>query len=52
VDDLAPGLTNQRGIGPVSAAQAIVSFSHPRQCRNDVAFAALAGSSPLQASGG
>jgi hypothetical protein len=29
VDDLAPGLTDQRGIGPLSAAQVIVSFSHP-----------------------
>jgi transposase len=52
VDDLAPGLTNQRGIGPVSAAQAIVSFSHPGRCRNDAAFAALAGTSPLHASSG
>lgn len=52
VDDLAPGLTGQRGIGPVSAAQAIVSFSHPGRCRNDAAFAALAGTSPLQASSG
>ena len=52
VDDLAPGLTGQRGIGPVSAAQAIVSCSHPGRCRNDAAFAALAGTSPLQASSG
>ena len=42
IDDLAPGLTDQPGIGPVSAAQAIVSFSHPRRCRNDAAFAKLA----------
>jgi transposase len=52
VNDLAPGLTSQRGIGPVSAAQAIVSFSHPGRCRNDAAFAALAGTSPLPASSG
>jgi transposase len=52
VNDLAPGLTNQRGIGPVSAAQAIVSFSHPGRCRNDAAFAALAGTNPLPASSG
>ncbi|MGH9060397.1 MAG: transposase, partial [Acidimicrobiales bacterium] len=51
-DDLAPGLTDRPGIGPVSAAQAIVSFSHPGRCRNDAAFAALAGTSPLQASSG
>jgi transposase len=41
-----------RGIGPVSAAQAIVSFSHPGRCRNDAAFAALGGASPLEASSG
>ncbi|MGH3549106.1 MAG: IS110 family transposase [Pseudonocardiaceae bacterium] len=29
VDDLVPGLTDRRGIGPVGAAQAIVSLSHP-----------------------
>lgn len=29
VDDLVPGLTDQRGIGPISAAQAIVSLSNP-----------------------
>jgi transposase len=52
VDDVAPGLTDRRGIGPVSAAHAIVSFSHPGRCRNDAAFAALAGTSPLQASSG
>jgi transposase len=52
VDDLAPGLTDRPGIGPVSAAQAIVSFSHPGRGRNDAAFAALAGTSPLQASSG
>jgi transposase len=52
VDDLAPGLTDRRGIGPVSAAQAIVSFSHPGRCRSDTAFAALAGTSPLAASSG
>ncbi|MEQ3542150.1 IS110 family transposase [Pseudonocardia tropica] len=52
VDDLVPGLTERRGVGPVSAAQAIVSFSHPGRCRNDAAFAALAGTSPLEASSG
>ena len=52
VDDLAPGLTDRPGIGPVSAAQAIVWFSHPGRCRNDAAFAALAGASPLPASSG
>ena len=52
VDDLAPGLTNRYGVGPVSAAQAVVSFSHPGRCRNEAAFAALAGTNPIQASSG
>lgn len=29
-----------------------MSFSHPDRCRNDAAFAALAGVSPLEASSG
>jgi transposase len=49
---LAPGLLTRRGIGPVSAAQALVSFSHRGRCRNDAAFAALAGASPVPASSG
>lgn len=52
VEDLAPGLTARHGIGPVSAAQAIVSFSHRGRCRNNAAFAALAGASPIPASSG
>jgi len=52
VSDLAPGLTSRPGIGPVTAAQAIVSFSHPGRCRHDAAFARLAGTSPLPASSG
>ena len=52
VDDIAPGLTSRFGVGPVSAAQAIVSFSHPGRCRSDAAFAALGGTSPIPASSG
>jgi transposase len=52
VDDLAPTLTDRRGIGPISAAQAIVSFSHPGRCRDEAAFAALSGTAPLEASSG
>ena len=52
VDDIAPGLTDRPGIGPVTAAQAIISFSHPGRCRNDAAFASLAGTCPLPASSG
>ncbi|MGH3397732.1 MAG: transposase [Streptosporangiaceae bacterium] len=52
VGDLVPGLTSKSGTGPVTAAQAIVSFSHPGRCRHDAAFARLAGTSPLEASSG
>ncbi|HEV2450982.1 MAG TPA: transposase [Streptosporangiaceae bacterium] len=52
VSELAPGLTSRCGIGPVSAAQAIVSFSHPGRCRHQAAFAALGGTSPIEASSG
>ena len=52
VDDIAPGLTSRYGIGPVSAAQAIVSFSHPGRCHSEAAFAALGGTSPVPASSG
>jgi transposase len=52
VNDIAPGLTSHYGDGPVSAAQAIVSFSHPGRCRNEAAFAALGETSPIPASSG
>jgi transposase len=52
VEDIAPGLTSRYGVGPVSAAQAIVSFSHPGRCHSEAAFAALGGTSPVQASSG
>jgi len=52
VDNIAPGLTDRRGLGPVSAAQVIVSYSHPGRVRSEAAFAALAGTSPLPASSG
>jgi len=34
VEDIAPGLTSRYCVEPVSAAQAIVSFSHPGRCRS------------------
>jgi transposase len=52
VDDVAPGLTSRYGVGPVTAAHAVVSFSHPGRCRTEAAFAALAGTSPIPASSG
>lgn len=52
VQSLTPTLLNQPGIGPISAAQAIVAYSHHGRCRNDAAYAKLAGTAPLEASSG
>jgi transposase len=52
VNRTAPTLLQQPGIGPVSAAHAIIAFSHPGRCRNHAAFAALAGTCPIPASSG
>ena len=49
---LMPVLLDQTGIGPISAAQLIVSWSHPGHCRSEAAFASLAGIAPLEASFG
>ena len=49
---LAADLTNQTGIGPVTAAMMLVAWAYPGRLRNEAAFAALAGASPLTASSG
>jgi len=49
---LAPGLLAETGIGPITTAQILVSWSHPKRLRNEAAFAALAGVSPIDASSG
>ena len=48
----APQLLNQFGIGPVTAAQVFIAWSHPGRFRSEAAFARLAGVAPLQASSG
>lgn len=52
VESIAADLLTKRGIGPVSAAQAIISWSHHGRCRNEAAFAKLAGTTPIPASSG
>ena len=52
VATVAPHLLNQPGIGPITAAQVYIAWSHPGRCRNEAAFARLAGVAPLQASSG
>jgi transposase len=52
VAQIMPVLLDQPGVGPMSAAQLLVSWSHPGRFRSEAAFAALAGTSPLAASSG
>ncbi|MFJ9752977.1 IS110 family RNA-guided transposase [Streptomyces chartreusis] len=48
----AAELLEETGIGPVTVATILVAWSHPGRIRNEAAFAALAGVSPLPASSG
>ena len=52
VAQLAPQLLAEPGIGPVTAARIICSWSHPGRLRSEAAFAALAGVAPIPASSG
>ena len=48
----APALLCERGVGPISAAQLLVSWSHPRRFPGEAAFARHAGAAPIPASSG
>jgi transposase len=52
VTAMAPVLVTQPGIGPITAAQLLISWSHPGRFRSEAAFAMLAGAAPVQASSG
>lgn len=52
VASVAPGLLDECGVGPICAAQLIVSSGQPGRMRSEAAFAALAGTSPVEASSG
>jgi transposase len=49
---LAPQLLDEPGIGPLLAAQVVLSWSHPGRVATEAAFARLAGSAPIPASSG
>jgi transposase len=49
---VAPWLLELPGMGPISAAQVLVSWSHAGRLRSEAAFAALAGVCPIPASSG
>ncbi|MGH3098862.1 MAG: IS110 family transposase [Streptosporangiales bacterium] len=52
VTTAAPQLLALPGVGVVTAAQILISWSHARRIRNEAAFAALAGVAPIPASSG
>jgi transposase len=47
-----PNLLTLTGVGPIVAATVLTAWSHPGRCRNDAAFAMLAGAAPIPASSG
>ena len=49
---LTPQLLDEAGIGPIVAAQLIVTWSHQGRVRSEAAFARLAGVAPIPASSG
>ena len=49
---VAPVLLAQPGVGPITAAQVLISWSHPARFRSEAAFAMLAGAAPVEASSG
>ncbi|MFF0991203.1 IS110 family transposase [Kocuria nitroreducens] len=51
-EELAPGLQETPGIGPVTAAIIVCAYSHHGRIRSEAAFAALAGVAPRPASSG
>jgi transposase len=53
VEDMVPGLiAAEPGLGALSAAQILVSWSHAGRIRTEQAFAKLSGTAPLEASSG
>lgn len=52
VSQLAPALLAERGVGPISAAQVLVSWSHRGRFRSEACFARLGGAPPIPASSG
>ena len=52
LDQAAPQLVAERGIGYVTAADFYVAWSHRARCRSEAAFARLAGTAPIPATSG
>lgn len=52
VTTMAPALLALAGVGPISAAQVLISWSHPGRFRSEAAFAMFSGAAPIPASSG
>lgn len=52
INQAAPQLLAERGIGHVTAATFYIAWSHPGRCRSEAAFARLAGAAPVLATSG
>jgi transposase len=52
VRELAPALLAEPGVGVITAAQLLTSWSHRGRFRSEAAFASLAGAAPIPASSG
>jgi len=52
INDIMPSLLDIYGVGAVTAAILLTTWSHPGRCRNEAAYAALAGVNPIPASSG
>src|SRR5437867_3382345 len=52
ISTLAPQLVTQPGVGPLLAAQIVLSWSHRGRVVSEAAFARLAGAAPIPASSG
>jgi transposase len=52
VEAITPDLLEEPGVGPISAAQIIASWSHQGRVRSEAAFARMGGIAPIPASSG
>jgi transposase len=52
IASIAPWLVELPGVGPITGAQMLVSWSYAGRLRSEAAFAALAGTNPIPASPG
>jgi transposase len=52
ISPLVPELLDEPGVGPLCAAQLVVSSGEPARMRSEASFAALAGTSPVECSSG